>query len=104
MKRGVFVIVFIVVAAALTVWLARRPPMEDYDKPVPLATLEREAQETCAEFHKRQADFERRFPTKDSKKSNDEVLNSAEWKELVRWQEGCDQAKAQMEEAKRGDQ
>lgn len=101
MKRLVLTIVFIVVLTVMIVWLVRRHTTEDYDKPLPLATLVQEAQEACAEFDKRQVAFEKRFPTKKSKRNNDEVLNSEEWHELVRWQQACDEAEVEVEEAKK---
>lgn len=72
----------------------------DFDRPVPLEILEREVALVCEELNKRQIAFNRRFPTERSRSDNDAVLKSPEWQELMRWTEGCDQAEAQVEEAR----
>ena len=70
------------------------------DSPLPIETYERDVERACGELKKRQDAFERRFPTEESQENNDVVLSSQEWKAMVEWEQACDTARADLDEAK----
>jgi len=97
-KAGVVLVVALLIVAGVMLLRQHQAKQVDFDRPVPLDTLEKDAREACKELDKRQVVFDRRFPTSESKSDNDAVLNSQEWEELQDWTEGCEQARRQVEE------
>ena len=60
--------------------------------------LRQEVTRTCAEAAKRIKTFKKKYPDSEEKQ-NDEALNSPEWKDAMGWQQACDTAEADLEQA-----
>lgn len=100
-KAGVVLVIVLLTVVGIALLRHQQAAQTDFDRSTPLEVLEKEAHEACNQLEKRQVAFDRRFPTSQSRSDNDAVLNSQEWKELQDWTEGCDQAKGQVDEAKK---
>lgn len=100
-KAGVLLVIALFVVVGVALVRHQQAAQVDFDQPLSIEQLQKEADEACQELEKRKLAFDKRFPTEQSKSNNDEVLNSPEWRELMGWIEGCDQAEAQVEEAKK---
>ena len=68
------------------------------DPPLPISIYEKNVQKKCVELEKKKESFDRRFPTEESQRDNDVVLQSKEWNELMSWTQACDEAKEELKE------
>ena len=99
-KFGVVLAAAFLIAFGVVMLVRHQKTSVDFDQPLSIEQLQKEADEACQELEKRKLAFDKRFPTEQSKSNNDEGLNSPEWRELMGWIEGWDQAEAQVEEAR----
>jgi len=61
--------------------------------------LEKEADEKCSEAERRMEIFNKKHPKVQDKRQNEKALKSPEWLDAMGWQQACDTAEADAEQA-----